>query len=271
MGSALPVMSFFSPIGALLKTKSFQKSIALASGVLFFVNTAHAEIPEKEFDSAMQRFLGTESGREQIGKAVDTFFKDFQRKQVEKERIAGEQEREKYFKDPMKVEVGKSPVKGPTGAKITIFEFSDFQCPFCRKGADTAEQVLKEYPNDVKLVFKNLPLPFHKEAKPAAIAAAAANNQGKFWEFHNELFANQNSLGADFYKATAKKLNLDMAKFEKDIGSEEIATMIDDEAAIAQKLGFQGTPGFVVGGVPLKGAYPVSEFKTIISKLLGKK
>ena len=130
------------------------------------------------------------------------------------------------------------------------------------------DEVLKAYKNDVNLVFKNLPLPFHPEAKPAAVAALAAQEQGKFWEMHDALFKNQQTLGKDTYLKLAQELGLDMEKFKADLASEKLAKRVEEDAALASKHGVNGTPGFFVGGVLVSGAQPLPAFKTIIDRWL---
>lgn len=228
-----------------------------------------APSPE-QFSQQMNAYLDTEAGRESVAKSVERYFKDAQTRAQQDAEQKAKDEIETAIKNPIDVPVGNSPVRGPATAKITIFEFSDFECPYCSKGAATAEQVLKAYPNDVKLVFKNLPLAFHANARPAAKAALAAGKQGKFWEFHDALFGNQRGLNEALYAKIAKDLGLNIAKFDKDRASEEIEAQVKEDEQIAAKLGFNGTPGFVVGGVPVRGAYPFDHFKSIIEKVLPK-
>ena len=130
------------------------------------------------------------------------------------------------------------------------------------------EAVAKQYPNDVKIVFKHFPLPFHNEAEPASRAAWAAQQQGKFWEYHEELFKNQDKLGSEYYVELAKSMKLDVEKFKKDMASEAAAKQIKTDMEIGQKNGIQGTPGFFVNGVAVKGAYPPEHFKGIIDRWL---
>lgn len=130
------------------------------------------------------------------------------------------------------------------------------------------EKVLEMYPNDVKLVFKNLPLPMHPEAGPSARAALAAGKQGKFWEMHDAFFQNQAKLNENFYVEKAKSLGLNVDKFKADMASNEIAEMVKNDAAIAQQNDISGTPGFFVNGVAVKGAYPPEHFKKIIDRWL---
>jgi protein-disulfide isomerase len=215
--------------------------------------------------------LGKEANIEKVAKALEAHFT---KKRAEQEKAAAEdeaKEMEKQFSNPVKIELGNAPVKGNKDARVTIIEFSDFQCPFCQRGAQTMEEVIKAYPNDVKVAFKNLPLPFHPQAKPAAIAALAAHEQGKFWEFYSELFANQQNLSDEFYTATARKLGLDAAKFAADLKSEKIAKQVEDDMQLANSLGVRGTPGFFVNGVQVRGAREVEYFKQIIDRHLAKK
>lgn len=234
------------------------------------VAPVRAEITDQDFEKAMVKFLESDKGQESVGNAMQSYFKKLQQKAAKDQEERMKNDLEAQFKNPLTVDIGNSPAKGPATAKITIVEFSDFQCPFCSRGKATMDEVMKAYPNDVKLVFKHLPLPFHNEAKNAAKASMAAAKQGKFWEMHDALFENQAKLGAALYDELAKKIGLDVAKFKTDMTSKEIEDQIKADEDQAQKLAFQGTPGFVVNGVAVKGAYPTEHFKMIIDRLLGK-
>jgi len=173
--------------------------------------------------------------------------------------------------DPAKVytvDVAGSASKGASDAKVTIVEFSDFQCPYCSRVGPTLARILRDYPDDVRVVYKHLPLSFHKEALPAAKAAEAAGRQGKFWEMHDLIFANQRSLNAAAYKQHAETLGLDVERFEKDFASPEIAARVAKDAEQARTLGVSGTPGFFVNGRFLSGAQPYDAFKTKIDEVL---
>jgi len=172
------------------------------------------------------------------------------------------------IKNAKKIEVGKSPSKGPKNAPITIVEFSDFQCPFCSRVNPTVDQLFKDYKGKIKVVFRNRPLSFHSQAKIAAQAAMAAHKQGKFWEMHDKLFANQRELSEANFEKWAKELGLNLKKFKKDYQSEEIKKRIEEDDQYAQKLGANGTPTFFINGVMLVGAQPISEFKKVIDALL---
>lgn len=164
-----------------------------------------------------------------------------------------------------------TPVSGPASAPVTIIEFSDFQCPFCDKVQGSLAEVRKTYGNNVRWAFKNLPLEFHPEARPSAYAAAAANKQGKFWEYSKKLWANQKNLGDKFYTQAAQELKLDMAKFEADRKSPAIKAIVDADLQDAQRVEARGTPFFVINGTGLSGALPVEAFKQVIDAELAKK
>lgn len=240
------------------------RSIAAGLAAFLVAAPASAEIAEKDFEDAMSRYLESEKGREGIGRAMEKYVKEAQQR-------AQEAEFEEIMKAPVKIDPGTSPVKGPANAPITIIEFSDFECPFCKRGASTMDQILKKYPNEVKLSFKHLPLPMHHNAKPAAKASYAASKQDKFWEFHDALFENQQKLSEEFFIKTAENLKLDVEKFKKDMNSPEAEKQIQEDMDLANKHGIQGTPGFFVNGVAVKGAYPFDYFKKIVDRFLAEK
>ena len=250
-----------------IHTKQLLASLAI-SATLFAGSVAQAEISEKDFSDSIERYLQSDGGVTKIGTAIEKYFQKKQQEAMKQQEDQAKSDLETQFKNPVKIDIGKSPVKGPAGAKVTIVEFSDFQCPYCKRGHDTMDEVLKAYPKDVKVAFKHYPLPFHKEAEPASRAAYAAQQQGKFWEYHDVLFNNQDKLGADFYLATAKELKLDEAKFKADMNSEAAGKQVKEDSEIGSKNGIQGTPGFFVNGVAVKGAYPASHFKQIVDRWL---
>ena len=162
---------------------------------------------------------------------------------------------------------------GAKAAPITIVEYSDFQCPYCSRGYLTVKEVEKAYGDKVRIVFKHLPLEFHPLAMPAAkyFEAIALQDHTKAEKFHDEIFKNQKDLNQDgekFLKNMAKKVGANLAKVEKDINSEAVQKRIAADMEEAKKFDFQGTPGFLINGISLRGAYPAPEFKKIIDKLL---
>ena len=245
---------------------SFAVSLILAAASM-----AHAEINSDDFAKAFGKFASTNEGKKAIGQAAQGYFEELRKEFEKKQQRQDEASLEDQFKKPIKVDTENRPSKGPNDAKVVIVEYSDFQCPFCKRGADTMDRVMKEYSKDVKVVFKQLPLQFHPKALPAAKATLAAWKQDKFWEMHDACFANQAALSDEFFLEQAKKLGLNADKFKKDMESPEIAKIIEEDKAEAEKVGISGTPGFVVGGVLVKGAYPFEHFKTIIDRWLSGK
>lgn len=154
--------------------------------------------------------------------------------------------------DPNKVytlPIGDSPVKGDKKAKVAIVEFSDFQCPFCARSMAFVKEVTDAFPKDVKVVYKHLPLTqIHPNAMPAAKASVAAQNQDKFWEMHDELFANYNKLTPENIKASAEKIGLDMKKFEADSASPDTEKKIQADMKLAAESAVTGTPTFFMNG-----------------------
>lgn len=195
--------------------------------------------------------------------------------QARKKEMEDEQNRmEEEFKNPKKPKIGENrAIFGAKGAPITIVEYSDFQCPYCAKGYETMKQVLKEYSGKVQVIYKHLPLDFHPLAMPASqyFEAIALQSPSKAEKFHDMIFEDQKKLNSgkeNFLKEAAKAVGADMAKLAKDIQSETVKKIIEEDMAEAKEFGFSGTPGFLVNGVSLKGAYPFEEFKKIIDRHL---
>jgi protein-disulfide isomerase len=162
------------------------------------------------------------------------------------------------------VKVGDAPVKGPANAKVTVIAFSDFQCPFCSRAVPVMKQIEDEYKGKVRIAFKQLPLPFHDKAHLAAEAALAANEQGKFWQMHDKLFANQQALDRPSLEKYAEELGLNMGKFKAALDSGKYKDRVDREAKEGNAVGATGTPTFFINGTKLVGAQPFEQFKTAI-------
>ncbi|MHC5595061.1 MAG: DsbA family protein [Nostoc sp.] len=160
--------------------------------------------------------------------------------------------------------IGESPTTGSTKSKTLLVEFSDFQCPYCAEAHKTLKELLAKYPNKLRLVYKNLPLTsIHPEALPAATAAWAAHQQGKFWQYHDALFTNQKQLGEALYLDIAKKLNLNLGKFKRDL---TLATpAITKDMQLADKLAVSGTPFFVINSPNFSGVVQLSDVNSILA------
>ncbi len=171
---------------------------------------------------------------------------------------------------PVKVVEAKGPSKGPATAPITIVEFSDFQCPFCSRVEPTVNRVLADYAGKVRFVFRDYPLPFHEFAQKAAEASHCAEDQGKYWEFHDAMFAHQDQLAVDALKKLAKDSGLDDKKFGECLDTSSKKELVASNAAAGSAVGVNGTPAFFVNGHSLSGAIPYEEFKKAIDKELKK-
>ncbi len=155
-------------------------------------------------------------------------------------------------------------IKGDKDAKVLIVEYSDFQCPFCAKVQPTVAQIEEEYGEDVALVFRHYPLSFHPNAVPAALASECAAEQGKFWEYHDILFENQNALTEADLMSYAKTLKLDEDQFSECYKSQKYQDKVDADFSQGQTDGVTGTPAFFINGQKIAGAYPFAAFKQII-------
>jgi protein-disulfide isomerase len=147
-----------------------------------------------------------------------------------------------------KIAAAGAPAFGPDDAKVTIVEFSDFECPFCSRAADVSHKVKEKYGTKVRFVFRQFPLSFHKSAHGAAEASLAANAQGKFWEFHDKLFANQQKLDRASLEGYAKELGMNVANFKKALDSKEFADDVDAEMKLGEEVAVQGTPTMFLNG-----------------------
>ena len=166
------------------------------------------------------------------------------------------------------VTVADAPVRGSPDAPVTIVEYADFQCPFCASARSSIDQVLREYPGRVKLVYKSFPLDFHADSRLAHQAALAADRQGKFWEMHDLIFARQHTIKRDDLLTMAKSLGLDMDRFTRDMASEEVRAQIASEQAEGKRRGVQGTPTFYVDGEEVEGAASAAQFEAKIDRSL---
>ncbi len=168
------------------------------------------------------------------------------------------------------VRTSGAPALGPEDASVTIVEFTDYQCPFCSRVHPTVTKLVDEYAGDVRLVMKHNPLPSHPLAPGAAKAAVAAGKQGKFWEMHDLIFKNQRKLADEDLRGYATSLGLDVARWNKDRASSEVAAAIAADQAEARRLGTTGTPAFFINGRFLSGAQPYEVFKQRIDAELKK-
>lgn len=164
-----------------------------------------------------------------------------------------------------KVEVATDgPSRGDSSARVTIVEFSDYQCPFCSRAEETVKKVMDAYKGKIRLVYRDFPLPFHSQAQKASEAALCAQDQGKYWEMHEKLFSSQSALAVPQLKEHAKGLGLDSSKFEKCLDSGDKASVVEASKKAGEAVGVTGTPAFFINGRPLSGAQPFEKFKEVI-------
>jgi protein-disulfide isomerase len=170
------------------------------------------------------------------------------------------------------VEVGNAPTFGDKNAKVTIVEYSDFQCPFCSKGAEVLKKIKKKYGDKVQVAFKNFPLPFHNHAEQAAVAGLCANEQSPklFWKMHDEMFENQESLDTDGLKKMAKKVGLKSDEFEKCLSENKTLPQVRADMEEGRKLKVKSTPTFFINGQLINGAQPIEVFSEIIDEELAR-
>lgn len=160
-------------------------------------------------------------------------------------------------------------VRGPENAPITLVEFSDLQCPFCQRFHPTVQRLLQEYPNKVRWVYRHYPLTqIHPEAQPAAEAAECAGKQGKFWEYVDSLFNNQQSLAASYYPELAKNLKLNVSKFSACLKDGGGKAKIAADVAEGNRIGVNGTPTSYLNGQQVAGAQPYETVKAQVDALL---
>lgn len=163
-----------------------------------------------------------------------------------------------------RVPVGRSASRGSADAKVTLVMVTDFQCPYCKRVQPTIQALERRYGSDLRIVVKHNPLAFHKQARPAALAAEAAHEQGKFWELHELLYENNRSLSDKDILRWAKEAGCDMSRFRADRAKATLSRRVDEDIALAKKVGARGTPAFFVNGRFLSGAQPEAAFATVI-------
>jgi protein-disulfide isomerase len=221
--------------------------------------------------------------------AIDAFYEENKARIPQpKEQVSGQirqyleqrgqfEAREKFFEglsakykverklEPLRAEVAPTgPAKGPANAPVTIVEFSDFQCPFCSRIVPTLEQVKAKYGDKVRIVFRQFPLGMHPQAQKAAEASLCANEQGKFWEFHDFMFQNQQQLAVESLKAKAKELGLNADSFNSCLDSGKFASKITEDQEAGSAAGVSGTPALFINGRFINGAVPLEQITEVI-------
>ncbi len=197
------------------------------------------------------------------------------KEQLKKDELQQAKALENEFKNPKKPVIDQKRAWGKADAEVTIVEYSDFQCPFCKRGAETIEQIMKKYGDKVRVIYKHLPLAFHQEAELTAqyYEAIALQSMKKAKKFHDLVFAEQPRIKSEkekFLNAMTKKAGANLSQVKKNLKSSKIKELIEADKAEAAKFGFSGTPGFLVNGVSVRGAFPFAHFEKIIDRHLQK-
>lgn len=198
--------------------------------------------------------------------AIIESVKRYQKQQYEKQQQLRKTLLEEFTIKPEKL-IAQSPVTGDIQNKIVLVEFSDFQCPYCQRASKTVSEFINKHRDRVVLVYKHFPLNIHPQAIPAAASAWAAAQQNKFWQYHDILFKKQEQLGESLYVATAEKLGLDLEKFNRDRNSQAAQTAIEQDTQLANQLGINGTPFFVMKDKVFSGAVELSEFEKLLAEV----
>lgn len=223
-------------------------------------------IPSEHINDQVKEKIGNYLAMERKKEAVEKWIAD----QTKKTPV------EVYIPKPRRptfeINVGNAPTFGPKTAKVTIIEFSDFQCPFCAKGADILTELKKKYGNKIQVAFKNYPLPFHNHAEIAAVAGLCANEQSTnhFWKMHDEMFKNQDSLSADGLKKLARNAGVKVEAFEKCLSENKYIDQVRADMEEGKKINVKSTPTFFVNGQLIAGAQPIEVFSQLIDEELAK-
>lgn len=164
--------------------------------------------------------------------------------------------------------VDPARTRGPEDAPVTILEWSDFQCPFCREAQPVLGRLLAEFPRQVRLVFKDFPLRSHEMAVPAALAARCAGDQGRFWEYHDLLFVAQPAFARDELVGYARRLGLDAPRFTECLDAARFRDDVTADQREGRAAGVRATPTFFVNGHKIEGALPIEEFRDAVRRAL---
>ncbi|ATH08597.1 hypothetical protein BIY24_11765 [Halobacteriovorax marinus] len=242
--------------------------------------TADVKISQKKIDAFVkEKNIPKEHLNDQMKQRIKQFLLIEEKKTAIDKWLAAKTKKtpvEIYFNEPMRpvfnVPAGDSPFMGGADAKVEIIEFSDFQCPFCSKGAGIINDLKKKYGNKIKVVFKNFPLPFHNHAKKAAEAALCVHEQdkAKFWQMHDAMFADQTKLDRQGLVNSAKSLKIDEAKFTQCLDSGKYTAKVEATMEEGKNVGVKSTPTFFVNGKMINGAHPVETFSELIDQELAK-
>ena len=266
-------------IGATLLTRAASgKGVSVATLLEQEVNSKVGPIPESEIEAFYnQNKARIPYGLEKVHDEIRDFLREQKLETQKKDYLNALRTKAKvtsYLKAPpvmrADVSISGAAVRGSEKAKVTIVKFEDFQCPYCKTVQPTFAELLKRYDGKVRVVHKDLPLDaIHPRARPAAEAARCAGEQGKFWDYHDKLYANGAKFTSEELNSTAKELGLDTDSFEKCVASGKFKGAVQKDLLEGAKLGLNGTPAFFINGRELTGAQPLEAFVAVIDEELG--
>jgi protein-disulfide isomerase len=236
---------------------------------------SRVEEPSDERISAFIQERGLQGSLDRLGPQVSAYLRNQSRQALLEAFITDLESRYPVERrlEPLRMNVASegSPSRGPRNAPVTIVEFSDFQCPYCLVFHNTLRQVEETYGDEVRWVYRQFPLTsIHPRAYDAALASLCAEEQGRFWEMHDAMFANQHALERDQLKSTARELGLDGDEFDKCLDLDEYAEEVQADLEAGQALGVQGTPASFINGRFVNGAKPLEEVTAIIDEELAR-
>ena len=240
-----------------------------------WIEQAAAELPPptdeevEAFFEANRERIGEEVTFEELAPQIRAYLEQGRQSQaVDALRAAADVQ---VVLEPRRLQVGAAgPSRGPADAPITLVEFSDFQCPYCMRAEGVIAELFDRHPDAIRLVYRHMPLDFHRHARAAAEASVCAEAQGRFWDYHALLFANQGELGQESLLAYADELGLDRAAFEACLEDPATAERVDIDMQEAKALGATGTPTFFINGMMMTGARPLDEFDKVVQEELAR-
>ncbi|MFN7940893.1 MAG: thioredoxin domain-containing protein [Thermoanaerobaculia bacterium] len=236
-----------------------------------------SDISDAEVDTWFQQNQARLGGRtkESIAPQIKQFLSQQKQNDVREAFLGGLRAKytAKVLIEPPRMVVAEadSPAKGPANAPVVLIEFSDFQCPYCSRVAPDLHKAIDTYGDKLRVVFRQFPLNIHPMAPKAAEAALCAHEQGKFWEMHDAMFANQQKLQVDDLKATAKGLGINAEQFNACLDGSKFKSKVDADVADGSKVGVTGTPAMFVNGIAISGAVPFAELAKTIDAELARK
>jgi len=261
---------------ALLSSEAAARGLSVEELLRIEVERKAAPVTEAEVKAIYEGTRERYEGRAEVD-AMMLIQQTLQRQRIDERRLAFVKELRaragvRVLLEPPRVAVdpGNAPSKGPTGAPVTIIEFSDFQCPYCRQANVTLQKLEERYRDKVRIVFRDFPLAMHKQAPKAAEAAACAHEQGKFWEMHDRLFANQANLQVSDLKRYASEAGLDTHQFDQCLDSGKYTVTWQEGMKQGSRYGISATPTFFINGRMLVGAKPYESFAEMIDDELNR-